>query len=81
MFFQKYNCVEFNTSGPPRKTPPLTSNCDVLPSFLNGINPGNLFVEKKLTFEIGGKNKNNQQIAGVKNGFIAADDIETGFGN
>ncbi|MCY7409465.1 MAG: AAA family ATPase [Chitinophagales bacterium] len=43
--------------------------------------PGDFFVEKKFTFEIGGKGKTNQQIADLKNAFIAADDIETGFGN
>lgn len=32
-------------------------------------------------FEIGGKNKGKEQIAGLENAYIAADDIELGFGN
>jgi hypothetical protein len=30
------------------------------------------------TFEIGGKNKGQQQITGAKEGYIVKDDIETG---
>ena len=33
------------------------------------------------TFEIGGKNKGQQQITGAKEGYIVKDDIETGYGN
>lgn len=32
-------------------------------------------------FEIGGKNKTQKQIQGVKNAFVVKDDIEVGFGN
>lgn len=39
------------------------------------------FQIKERTFEIGGKNKGQQQIAGAENGYIVKDDIETGFGN
>jgi predicted AAA+ superfamily ATPase len=42
---------------------------------------GDFFVDKKYTFEIGGKNKNNRQIYPLKNAFIAADDIEYGVEN
>ena len=38
-------------------------------------------VDKKLTFEIGGKNKNNSQIAGLENAWVVADDIEYGTGD
>lgn len=38
-------------------------------------------IDNRLTFEIGGKNKNNSQIANIKDAFIAADDIEYGFAN
>lgn len=31
--------------------------------------------------EVGGKGKSFEQIADVENSFIAADDIETGYGN
>jgi len=34
------------------------------------------FVNRKYTLEIGGKSKTRKQIAGVKNAFIAADNIE-----
>ena len=36
-------------------------------------------VDNKYTFEIGGKNKDGKQIAGIPNSFIASDDIEFGF--
>ena len=40
---------------------------------------GNFLIDGEYTFEIGGKNKSNEQIKGIENAFIAADDIETGF--
>jgi len=39
------------------------------------------YIDDKYYFEIGGKNKNKKQIAGLKNAFIVKDDIETGFMN
>ncbi len=42
---------------------------------------GDFVVDDLYYFEVGGKNKTYQQIAGVENSFIAADDIEYGFGN
>ncbi|MCD6172347.1 MAG: ATP-binding protein [Sulfurimonas sp.] len=42
---------------------------------------GDFLVKNKYIFEIGGKNKNFNQIKDVENSFIAADDIEIGFGN
>ncbi len=33
------------------------------------------------TFEIGGKNKGQHQIAGIEEGYIVRDDIESGYGN
>ncbi len=42
---------------------------------------GDFLVNEKYLFEIGGKNKTQKQIAGIDNAFIAADDIEYGFGN
>ena len=38
-------------------------------------------VDDKWLFEIGGKNKTRKQIAGQEEAYIAADDIEIGFGN
>lgn len=40
---------------------------------------GDFAVDKKYTFEIGGKNKTPEQITGVPDAYIAADDIEYGF--
>lgn len=42
---------------------------------------GDFLVNSIYTFEIGGKTKTYDQIAGIKDAYIAADDIETGFGN
>jgi predicted AAA+ superfamily ATPase len=39
---------------------------------------GDFLVDDNYTFEIGGKYKNIKQIAGLENGYIAADDIEYG---
>ena len=33
------------------------------------------------TFEIGGKNKGQQQIRDIEHGYIVKDDIEFGYGN
>ena len=42
---------------------------------------GDFLVANKYTFEIGGKNKGFEQIKDLPNSFVAADDIEIGFGN
>jgi len=42
---------------------------------------GDFLVNEKHLFEVGGKSKSQKQIAGLENAFIAADDIEYGFGN
>lgn len=41
---------------------------------------GDFIVRGGLVFEVGGKNKTTRQIVGMKNAYIAADDIENGFG-
>lgn len=38
-------------------------------------------IDKKITFEIGGKNKSRKQIAKLNHAFVAKDGIEIGFGN
>ena len=43
---------------------------------VNWSEKGDFIVDKKYIFEIGGKNKTGKQIAGIKNAFIAADNIE-----
>ena len=42
---------------------------------------GDFMIDDKYLFEIGGKNKDFKQIAGIENSFIAADDMEFGVGN
>jgi hypothetical protein len=38
-------------------------------------------IDKRYTFEIGGKAKTSKQIEGITNSYIAADGIEYGFAN
>lgn len=42
---------------------------------------GDFLVEDSYVFEIGGRNKDNKQIKGIKNGYLACDDIEIGINN
>lgn len=42
---------------------------------------GDFLIDDKYIFEVGGKNKTQKQIAGIKNAYIAADDIEYGYNN
>ena len=42
---------------------------------------GDFLVDDTYLFEVGGKDKSNKQIAGVKNAYIASDNIEYGFQN
>jgi len=42
---------------------------------------GDFLVDGKYLFEIGGKNKSYSQIEDLPDSYIAADDIEIGFGN
>ncbi len=42
-------------------------------------NKADFVVDNKYIFEVGGKNKTRKQIKGIKNAFIAADDIEFGY--
>ena len=41
---------------------------------------GDFIVDKKYLFEVGGKNKNFNQIKDIPNSFLAVDDIEVGRG-
>ncbi|MCO5247954.1 MAG: hypothetical protein M9887_03270 [Chitinophagales bacterium] len=38
-------------------------------------------IDDKYTFEIGGQNKGEKQISGIKNAYLALDNIEYGFNN
>ncbi len=42
---------------------------------------GDFSVDNKYTFEIGGRNKNLEQIKDIDNSFLVLDEIETGFAN
>jgi predicted AAA+ superfamily ATPase len=42
------------------------------------VKDGDFRIDGRYIFEVGGKNKSSEQIQGVKNSFIAADDIEYG---
>jgi predicted AAA+ superfamily ATPase len=48
---------------------------------INLSEESDFIIDKKYTFEIGGKNKTKKQIAKLENAFIAKDNIEIGFGN
>lgn len=50
-------------------------------SSISYVDKGNFLVDEAYTFEIGGKNKNFEQIKNVENAHIVADGIETGFKN
>ena len=42
---------------------------------------GDFYTQEKYTFEIGGKDKGFKQIKDIENSYVAADDIEVGYGN
>lgn len=42
---------------------------------------GDFLVDETYTFEVGGKNKTTQQIAGIENAYVVADNIEIPVGN
>lgn len=48
---------------------------------VNTSKESDFLVNDSYTIEVGGKNKSDKQIKGVKNAYIASDDIEVGLGN
>lgn len=48
---------------------------------VNSVPKGDFLVDNRFIFEVGGKNKTKKQIAGMKQAFIAADDLEYGVEN
>ena len=48
---------------------------------VNSSIKGDFLLDEKYTFEVGGENKSFKQIEGVINAYIAADNIEIGYGN
>jgi predicted AAA+ superfamily ATPase len=48
---------------------------------VHASNKSDFLIDKRITFEIGGKNKNSKQIEGLPNSYIASDGIEYGYAN
>ena len=48
---------------------------------LTSSKKADFIVNDKYTIEVGGKNKDKSQIAGIENAFLVLDNIEHGFGN
>lgn len=48
---------------------------------INLSEKADFIIDKKFTFEIGGKNKTKKQIAAISDAFVAKDSIEIGFSN
>jgi uncharacterized protein len=48
---------------------------------VTSVPKGDFLVNEKYTFEVGGKSKGFDQIAGIADSYLAIDDIETGLGN
>ncbi len=42
---------------------------------------GDFLIDRKISIEVGGKNKGGKQLSGIDQAFIAADDLEVGIGN
>lgn len=75
-----YALAESNTNiGNVRETFFLNQFKDLYPIQYSDV--ADFVVNKKYTFEIGGKNKKKKQIAGIENAYIAKDRIEIGFKN
>ena len=50
-------------------------------SEVTSVNKADFTVDNKYIFEVGGKNKGHEQVIGLKNGYLALDNLEYGFGN
>ena len=48
---------------------------------VTSANKADFTVDNQYIFEVGGKNKGHEQIVGLKNAYLALDNIEYGFGN
>ena len=48
---------------------------------VKSVKKGDFIVDRTYVFEIGGRNKSFDQIAEIDNSYIAADDLEVGYGN
>lgn len=50
-------------------------------SKVSSANKADFKVNDKYTFEVGGKNKGHEQVTGLKDAYLALDNLEYGFGN
>jgi len=50
-------------------------------SEITSANKADFTVDDTYFFEVGGKNKGHEQIVGLKNGYLALDNLEYGYGN
>jgi len=48
---------------------------------VTSANKADFTVNNQYVFEVGGKNKGHEQIVGLKNAYLALDNLEYGFGN
>jgi predicted AAA+ superfamily ATPase len=48
---------------------------------VNTAQYGDFTIDNTFVFEVGGKNKSHAQVKNIENSYIAADDLETGYGN
>ena len=48
---------------------------------INVSKESDFFIDGRYTFEVGGRNKGKQQINGLSDAYIVADDIEYGINN
>ena len=58
----------------------LPTNC-VIATKINVSKESDFFIDGRYTFEVGGRHKGKQQINGLSDAYIVADDIEYGINN
>lgn len=83
IFLENTNLMYFSGStGPDRGNLRETflANQLAFDHVLHYAEAGDFLVDKKYILEVSGKNKTGQQIKGIENAYIAADDIEYGHG-
>lgn len=76
-------CYAFSDGTPNVGTLRETFFCNQLKyiATVNASPQTDFLINKKFSFEIGGKNKKQKQIVGLENSFLALDHIEVGYGN
>ncbi|MFA9391300.1 MAG: ATP-binding protein [Prolixibacteraceae bacterium] len=84
IYFENPNLIyslsaQFNQIGTVRETFVLNQLSSTYTT--NYPKAGDFIVENRYTFEVGGKNKTQKQIANIENSYIISDQIEVGIGN